>query len=200
VANEYVTLALFKNAITMNGAVVDRDDLLQLALDTAHEDVNEHCGRRFYLDPAVSARTFRLQERVVYCRDGQQLVVDDIGDPAGLIVEVGSGTSWTVQTSLVEATPENAIAQGKAITGLLMAASYWPIDPFTRVRVTAKWGWPVVPNKVRQATLIQAVRLFKRKDSPEGILGSAEWGAVRLSRVDPDVEALLAHFVLPGFG
>jgi hypothetical protein len=43
------------------------------------------------------------------------------------------------------------------------------------------------------------MRLYKRKDSPEGVLGTAEWGGpVRLSRVDPDVAALLTPFVIPG--
>lgn len=196
----YVTLPLLKAQITMKPGVIDRDDLLQLALDAAHEDVNEHCGRRFGLDSPATARIYRLEQRVVYNSDGQKLIVDDIGDPAGLIVEVGSGTSWTVQTSLVDLQPENAIVQGKPITGLLMAASYWPIDPFSRVRVTAKWGWPAIPAKVKEATLIQATRLYARRNSPEGVLGSADWGAIRVARVDPDVEAMLTHFVLPGFG
>jgi hypothetical protein len=67
-----------------------------------------------------------------------------------------------------------------------------------RVRVTAKWGWPAVPDTVVQATLIQASRLYRRKDSPEGVLGSAEWGTVRLGRVDPDVYALIQQLILPG--
>ncbi|MDX2921298.1 hypothetical protein PV370_25695, partial [Streptomyces sp. NE06-03C] len=68
------------------------------------------------------------------------------------------------------------------------------------VQVTARWGWPAVPDEIVQATLIQAARLYKRKDSPEGVTGSAEWGVVRLSRRDPDVWALIEHYVLPGFG
>jgi hypothetical protein len=53
---------------------------------------------------------------------------------------------------------------------------------------------------IREATLIQALRLYKRKDSPEGVLGSAEWGTVRVSRLDPDVAKLVESLVLPGFG
>jgi len=45
------------------------------------------------------------------------------------------------------------------------------------------------------ATLIQASRLFVRRQSPFGIAGSPDLGTVRLSsRVDADVEALLRPF------
>jgi hypothetical protein len=44
------------------------------------------------------------------------------------------------------------------------------------------------------------MRLFRRKDSPEGVTGSAEWGVVRLSRRDPDVWVLIEPYILPGFG
>ena len=51
-----------------------------------------------------------------------------------------------------------------------------------------------VPDDIVQACLILSTRLFKRKDSPEGVAGFADFGAVRLSRMDPDVQALLNPF------
>lgn len=200
-ADEYVSLDLLKAQITMKPGVIDRDELLQLALDTAHEDVNEHCGRRFHLDTTATARTFRIADRIAAGPDGQTLIVDDIGSITGLVVETGSAASWSVMAaSFYEFAPENAFVQNppRPITGLLLGGGAWP-DVLSRVRVTARWGWPAVPAKVREATLIQATRLYGRRNSPEGVLGSADWGAVRVARVDPDVEAMLAHFVLPGF-
>lgn len=67
------------------------------------------------------------------------------------------------------------------------------------MRITAQFGWPAVPDDISEAALIQAARLFKRKDSPEGVIGNAEWGVVRLSRRDPDVWNLIEQYVLPGF-
>jgi hypothetical protein len=64
-----------------------------------------------------------------------------------------------------------------------------------RVRVTARWGWPSVPDGVAQAAALLAARLYRRKDSPEGVLGSSEWGAVRVARFDPDVEGLIAPYI-----
>jgi hypothetical protein len=68
----------------------------------------------------------------------------------------------------------------------------------TSVKVTGRWGWPEVPTPVRQACLIQASRLYKRSQSPEGVTGfGSEFGAIRLSaRPDPDVVALLAPYRL----
>jgi hypothetical protein len=45
------------------------------------------------------------------------------------------------------------------------------------------------------ATLIQAARLFTRRQSPFGIAGSPDLGTVRLSaKLDADVETLLRPF------
>lgn len=51
------------------------------------------------------------------------------------------------------------------------------------------------PASVKLATLIQAARFFKRKDSPFGIAGSAEMGnELRLqSKLDPDVAVLVSN-------
>jgi hypothetical protein len=73
---------------------------------------------------------------------------------------------------------------------------YWPVfrDRPT-VRVTARFGWPEVPVAVREATILQASRLFTRLDSPLGVAGFGDMGAMRVSRfVDPDVEMLLQPY------
>lgn len=194
--NEYVELARLKSAMTITD--VDRDDLLDLAREAASRIIDAHCGRRFYLDAAATAKTYRMTGRVCGTDDGDLFFIDDIGDTAGLVIEVGNDTDgWTAVTTEVEHEPDNALARGRAIEGLLRP--YWTqAARGTRVRVTALWGWPAVPPAVQEAALILAARLYKRKDSPEGVLGSSEWGTVRLSRTDPDVASALADFVLPG--
>jgi hypothetical protein len=64
------------------------------------------------------------------------------------------------------------------------------------VQVTAAWGWSADPAAVVNATLIQAARIFKRRTSPEGVVGGfQDFGAVRVSsRMDPDVMDLLAPY------
>lgn len=200
-ANEYATLATLKDSLQITVADTTRDTLLNQALASASRSIDRTCGRRFWLDPTVVARTFNPRGRVVCEAFGEVLLVDDLGSITGLIVELGPGTSWTAVTGY-ETTPDNALLDGRPITGLLRANGTWGLryGTTTRVRITARWGWPTIPDEVVQATLIQASRLFKRKDSPEGITGSAEWGVVRLSRRDPDVYGLIENLIRPGFG
>jgi hypothetical protein len=49
----------------------------------------------------------------------------------------------------------------------------------------------VVPANLREATLLQTARTFRRRLSPVGVAGFGDFGAVRVTRVDPDVEALI---------
>ncbi|MGW1595250.1 phage gp6-like head-tail connector protein [Streptomyces sp. NPDC002343] len=174
-----------------------RDDELASALSAASRSINLTTGRRFWLDAEPVQRVFRLAGRVVREADGDVLLVDDIGDVTGMVVETGSGSAWTPLTGY-ETQPDNALADGRPVTGLLRSGIWGTAT--TRVRITARFGWPAVPEDITEAALIQATRLYKRKDSPEGIIGSAEWGVRNLSRRDPDVWALIEPYILPGFG
>lgn len=193
----YVDLVTFK--ADRRTAKVDDDALMQRRLVVASRQIDGKCdpdgGRRFWLDDTVSARTFAAHGRVLRDPDGDRLFVDDIGSSVGLVVEVGSGSSWTAITDY-ETEPSNAIARGRAITTLWRSPGGWCYASGHRVRVTARWGWPAVPEAIAEATLLQANRLLKRRDSPEGVIGSADWGSARVSRWDPDVEDLLTPYIL----
>ncbi|WP_030267941.1 hypothetical protein [Streptomyces sp. NRRL B-24484] len=195
---EYVTLADLRDALKVPDDDTERDNLLGKALRSACRSIDRATGRRFYLDDTATARTYRPDGRTVMTDSGEKLIIDDIGDTAGLLVETGSGGSWSTVTGW-ETAPDNALVRGRPVEALLLPAGSWGCGT-ARVRVTARWGWPAVPDDIAQAALTQAMRLYRRKDSPEGVTGSAEWGVVRLSRRDPDVWALLEHFILPGFG
>jgi hypothetical protein len=192
----YVTLDVLKDSMKITDD--DRDDLLQRALNAAVGGINNTTGRRFDLDDTAQARVINPRRRVVCDEDGDHLLIKDIGSLDDLAVQIGTTSAWTTITSSVEAEPTDALDEGRPVTSLLRVAGGWPVGAGQRVRVTARWGWPQVPDVVAQATLIQAMRLFRRKDSPEGVTGSAEWGVVRLSRIDPDVQALIQSLILPG--
>lgn len=44
------------------------------------------------------------------------------------------------------------------------------------------------PSPVTDAALLQAARLVKRRASPEGVAGMGDFGPVRVSTMDPDIE------------
>ncbi|MET9952385.1 phage gp6-like head-tail connector protein [Streptomyces sp. NPDC006339] len=197
-AEVYGTVAALKRRLNIAAADTTADDLLQAALAAASRGIERATGRRFWLDTEPTTRTYSTAGRVARRDDGALLLVDDIGSATGLLVETGSGGTYAPVTGY-ETSPDNAIADGRPITGLLRAVGGWGTATI-RVRVTARHGWPAVPDDITEAALIQATRLYRRKDSPEGVTGSAEWGVVRLSRRDPDVWNLIEPFVLPGFG
>ncbi|GLZ36216.1 hypothetical protein Lesp02_84030 [Lentzea sp. NBRC 105346] len=195
-STNYATLPLLKESLGISDNV--SDNLLEPALASASRSIDNATGRRFWIDDSATARVYRPAERTVVQRGGVLLLVDDIADTTELVVEQGTTGSWTALTDY-ETEPENALARSRPITGLLRLGA-WGGGYAMRVRVTARWGWPSVPDEVVQATLIQAARLYRRKDSPEGVTSTSEWGPIRVNRLDPDVQALLAHLVLPAFG
>jgi hypothetical protein len=60
--------------------------------------------------------------------------------------------------------------------------------------VTAKWGWPAVPDDIEVATQILTADLYKRKDSPGGVLGLGDLGAIRMSPLGRDVTAMVRAY------
>lgn len=201
VVTEYVTLDMLKTALKLPDHDQFDDEPLERAIRSASRQVDDFTGRRFYLDDVATARSLPVSGRVSMRRTGEQvLLVDDIGSTVGLTVEIGSlgGTGWSAVADY-DTEPGSAIVKGKAITGLVLVNGSWGYGSAARVRVTAAWGWPAVPAQVVEATLIQAVRLFRRKDSPDGVTGSAEWGPIRVGRFDPDVQSLLSKLTLPAF-
>jgi hypothetical protein len=195
----YATLADFKARRSRTDTA--DDDALTQALVAASRSIDAMTGREpggFWLSPAVSARAYPVIGRAYCDAAGEWLITDELGSTAGLIVEVGDGTTWTAVAGY-QTGPVNALVKQRPINRLGRALSVWSTTGYGQVRVTGRWGWPSVPAQITEATLIQANRIYLRKDSPEGVAGSSEWGVMRLARTDPDVAALTAPFELAGF-
>lgn len=185
----YTTLAKLRKMVNRASTDTTDDDELADALDAAARDIEQYCdGRVFYLADSATAREFDTSRRVCVA-SGFRLPVDDIGD-ATITVEVGDGTTWTTVTD-AETYPRNALAKGDAIEALISQTDW---ANYRLTRVTAKWGWPSIPKAVAKANDLQAMRLYKRPGSPEGVAGSSDWGIVRIPFMDPDVKKLLSPF------
>lgn len=178
------------------------DATITFAVDAANMAVVEYCGRTFDKTTSGSetARVYRPEtSRVVY--------TDDFWQTTNLVVKADDtddatfATTWTINTDFV-VEPLNGLINGRHTPYYKIQAvgsRYFPTLERPSVQVTAAWGWTAVPDPVVEATLIKASRLFKRKNSPEGVLGGwAEYGAVRISnREDPDCVGLLAWYRRP---
>lgn len=192
----YATLAEFKGFVGIAPADTLDDATLQMALDAATGQVDNYCGRSF----AIAATT-----RYYYPENGGYVVVDPIANSTGLTVTVDQNNdgvyeqTWTVGTDY-RLDPVNAVAEGDPWTRLTAVGSkrFPVIASRPSVAVAGNFGWPggAAPAGVKHATLLQASRLWKRKDAPFGVAGSVEFGSeVRLlAKLDPDVESLLRPY------
>lgn len=201
-ANEYAQLADLKARLQITTTTNDAE--LQGKLTTASRDIDQDCNRRFYLDTNATQRIYNPLNRQYPTPQGMKLIIDDIGDVTGLTVEVGTvaGGVFTSAGTITqyETGPDNAIVQGTPVTWLMRTYIPWVFYPLQRIRVTAKFGWPSIPPQIVEACLLRAARLYRRRDSPDGIAGANDFGAIRVGRFDPDYDALIEPFVIPGIG
>ncbi len=189
----YVALSELKSAL---GITVSTDDaFLNLAIDSAEQSIDDLCGRKFSADGSASARTYRAQPYLV--------VTDDVSTLTGLTVKTdtsGDGTfdtTWASTDYQVEPLNNLLKTTPRSVNNLRAVGSYtFPVygDGLAAVEVTAKWGWPAVPDSIKQATLMLSSRLYGRKASPMGVIGVGDFGPVRISRSDPDIAHLLMDY------
>jgi hypothetical protein len=183
----YATLPEFRDHIGVSDNVSGRDPQLTAALEAASSAIDQWCERTFNVvagGDAASARIYRTPVRDV-------LRVDDIVDTTGLVVE-----------SSIDAVTWSSVASVNYALNPLHPQTGWPYTGIEFIscvgsrytRVTARYGWSAVPAAIKTATLMQAHRLYKRISSPTGVEGVADFGPVRVSRVDPDISALIQPY------
>lgn len=185
-ANEYGTLAELKTMRNITGT--SQDTALQKALTRASRAIDRRCGRRFYRDEEVSARTISPFGRTIRRGLSEVLLVPDIATSTTVVVTVGGVTSSVSFEQSLDGEPS-------PVTGLVLSSWYGG-----DISVTAEWGWPEVPESIGEATLLLANRRYMRKDSPEGTSGWSAEGPVGVSRFDSDIEDLVSPYVIEGFG
>ena len=192
IINGYCTLSELKSAARITDNVDDA--LLERAVEAASRRIDGECSRRFYVDGTTSARTYAANRNAF-------LFVDDISTTTGLVVKVDDQMSGSFSTTLTvgvdyQTEPSNAVTQGEPITLLRALDTGFPVaeNGRTLIEVTAKWGWPSVPHAIREATVLLASRQFKRLDSPLGVAGFGDLGAIVVRRIDPDVAAMVAPY------
>ena len=191
IANGYCTLGELKAVMRIMDTV--DDELLEARISEASRVIDQHCDRRFYADGTATAR--------VYVANAYNLVfVDDVSTTTGLVVKTdstGDGTYATTMTAAqIQSEPLNATSKGLPITSIRTTSSgaFPTVAAPAGVQVTAKWGWPAVPEPVKSACILLAGRLVKRGDSLLGVAGFGDLGAITVRAIDPDVERMLRPY------
>ena len=190
---DYTTLPVLKASLGIDLADTDDDDALERAITAASRAIDRYTGTTFY--PVTEARYYDPTSPV-------EVWVDRFASTSGLTVQVGVDGTYptTVDSTDVIAWPYNAPSKGRAYCRLLVPSAQLPCGYLRpSVKVTAQWGFADVPDDVEEACRLKAAKLYRRKDSPEGVAGSGEFGVVRISKFeDPDVVMLLNDFTSIG--
>jgi hypothetical protein len=191
---DYVSLdefrAYIKDTSTLDPAP------MQNAILTASRAVELFCDRNEFYQ-ATDVRYFWPQSF-------NECSIDDIATTTGLLVDVdaqGNGTynqPWTLNTdyflepvNLKPGWPYEKISATFAQKFMPMRRVFQYMRP--TVRVTGTFGWPAVPDAIRQAVFVAAAQLYKLGDAPFGVAGFGEFGVVRV-RENPVVMQLLAPY------
>jgi hypothetical protein len=187
ITNGYCTLSDVKAALRVSDTL--DDSLLEMAIESASRLVDGYCGREFYNAGTVT-RVYSPENNFVTELDDfvsiSQLKISSLAD---------NNFDLTWETSDYQTEPLNGLVDGvrfpidrvRAVGQYLFVL----LNGNATVQVTGVAGWSAVPIQVKQATVIQAMRIFKRLDSPLGIT-FGELGAMRVStRLDPDVAQLV---------
>jgi len=190
--NAYATLAQVKSSLRI-GDDLD-DELIELAIESASREIDQTCERVFYqLDG---------ETRLFAATDSFVCEIDDLRTITTLKTSTGGegvfDTTWDLSKD-AQLEPLNGFAGGipHPFTRIRAVDDYlFPLDGGEAlVQVTGDWGWQSVPVAVTQATVILASRIYKRNDSPLGVAGFGDLGAIRVSAKDPDVYSLIAPFM-----
>lgn len=191
--SNYATLSQVKSALRITDAI--DDGLLNTAIEAASRWVDGYCGRSFVAAAGTAVRDYVPTGRM------EPLLVDDLTSVVS--IKIDEDLDRTFGTTLApidfQLEPVNSLSFANPYPYTMIRPQedgYWPtIYERATVRVEATYGWPATPDAVREATILQASRLFTRLDSPLGVAGFGDMGAMRVSfRGDPDVLMLLTPY------
>jgi len=204
ITNGYCTLEQLNVELGVGAGVGSQTTKLELAINAASRQIDNHTGRRFWQDASVKTRVY-------FADDPFTVYTDDISTLTGLIVKVDSADAGDFPSTLTITTnfimlPANAEDEVPARPYNQIRVVDAGVSAFTRsgsgrpgVQVIAKFGWAAVPDDVTRACLIQATQLYKASDAVFGGLQLGIDGSILRVRssLNPIAEALLEGYCRP---
>lgn len=189
ITHGYCTLADVKASLGITDTVDDA--LLELAIESASRAIDSECERQFFSTEAT---------RVYVPRDSWVTETDDIVSVTSIKTSSAADGTYDItwQASDYQLEPLNGLAGGVAMPYDRIRAVgdyYYPTSGGeATVQVVGTFGYSAVPTAIKQATVIYASRIFKRNDSPLGVAGFGDIGVIRVSKIDPDIAALISPY------
>jgi len=197
ISNGYTTVATFQSYTGMSSVTADETVNIEKAIESASRSIDRMTNRRFWADSSATARQYRAT-------DFYRLFVDDISSTSGLIVKTDSAGNGSYATTLTINTdyildPLNAPQLERPYTIITLVGTTLfpsPINLRPGIQVTAKFGWynGTPPDDIEEACLILSTDLVKRASSVGGVVGLSELGAIRMSPLGRDVQAMVRPY------
>lgn len=195
IVNGYCTLAEAKSALRITDNVDDA--ILEREIESASRRVDGFCGRFFY-----------QRQATINCYPYNEYLLVFPADVATTAVTIkidstGNGTYATTLAFGVDyiLEPTDTVLQSRPYRQARMVGGQtFPLEvqpSFPTCQVAATYGWPSIPNDIREATILLTIRQFARLNAALGVVGFADM-AVSVRAVDPDVRDLLQPYVLYG--
>ena len=196
-ANDYCTAGEIKDALPDGNWGASYDALLIALATRASRAIDRYTGRK----PGA----YSVTADVTLYYDGSGETLQRIGEIATAPTSVAvaeSGTStytpWSVTDYLLQ--PVNAPDSLEPYTALQIdringSKTVWYAYPKS-VKIVGKSGYSIaVPDEVKQCTIIQATRWFKRgQQAFQDVAATAALGQQQFSgRIDADIAELLRH-------
>jgi hypothetical protein len=195
IVNGYCTLAEAKSALRITDTV--DDGILEREIESASRRVDGFCGRFFYQQVAT-----------INCYPYNEYLLVFPSDVAAsnVTIKIDSAGNGTYATTLVLGVdyilePTDTVLQSRPFRqARTVGGQTFPLEvqqSFPTCQVAGTYGWPSIPNDVREATILLTIRQFARLNAALGVVGFADM-AVNVRAVDPDVRDLLQPYVLYG--
>jgi hypothetical protein len=199
ITNGYCTQNELKGFVGIPTSDSGDNDLLDDAVNAASRQIDAFCGRIFYAQGSATARKF-------FTNDPYRLRVDDISSETGLVVKLDDDDDGTFEVTVAstefQLLPINGVVGGILISPFYIVELFsggsqeWPMDYSSnrpRAEVTAKWGFPSVPEQIRQATLMLSSELFAMRNAPLGVAGVGDFGVVNIQQ-NREITRMIAPF------
>lgn len=219
----YATITELKNRLNITTTDTTRDSVLAGLLDAASEAINGLCNRPdgFVAVATATARYFygngARWQRIDECVSVSSVAVKDSPTDTTYTAWTSPTTNfsndgdWIAAAGsqefpefnrlpytllLVDPSGDNGVFTSGRFTG---RAGFRPDNDtgyrnLPTVKVTARWGYAEsVPPQVREATIVQASRWWKRGESGwADSIANGDMGALQFRKsIDPDVKAML---------
>lgn len=189
ITNGYCTLNELRERLGSIASDSSKDLLMEDCIEAASRWIDGYCHRRFYADSANSTRYYTAQSTLTLW------LADDVVSIGTLATDSDGDrtyeTTWAATD--YDLMPDNAAANGQPYTWIEVTPQGNNTFPTHNrgVSIYGKFGL-ACPHDVREACLLMAARLYKRKDAPFGVAGVSELGNIQMiDNIDRDVKQLL---------